>query len=227
MILSRWRREVIWPSGLVDNISEIATGTVGRKTELHRSKSKRSFLAPIKSLVLALLLVTMPAVWAETSSSGAPNVGEAHQQSIDRAWKQAVEGKNPSSSCAGIKGRAMGSTDAAAFRALYACNVDIPARYYETYLDQVEAGEKTCQDFMVEMMTQLPAMTMSTDAMQGVIDSMAASGDNEAAVTEALGEAAEEAMTEEGLEDPKRIIKNRLDGRTRELCPGFADVILR
>ena len=67
---------------------------------------------------------------------------------------------------------------------------------------------------------------MSADAMQGVIDSMAASGDTEAAVTDALGEAADEAMTEEGLEDPKRLIKNRLDERTRELCPDFARVIL-
>ena len=121
----------------------------------------------------------------------------------------------------------MSSTDAAALRALFACNVDIPARYFETYLDQVEAGEKACQDFMVEMMTQLPAMTMSTEAMQGVIDSMAASGDTEAALTEALGSVAEEAMTEEGLQDPNRVIKNRLDSRTRELCPDSADVILR
>jgi hypothetical protein len=34
-------------------------------------------------------------------------------------------------------------------------------------------------------------------------------------------------MTETGLEDPKRIVKSRLEGRTRELCPQLADVILR
>lgn len=177
--------------------------------------------------LLVLTLAALPAAWTRASASGAPDVGDPYQTSIDRAWQESVDGKNPSSSCAGIKGRTMGSTDAAALRALFACNVDIPARYFETYLDQVEAGEKACQDFMVEMMTQLPAMTMSTDAMQGVIDSMAASGDTEAALTEALGSVAEEAMTEEGLQDPKRVIKNRLDSRTRELCPDFADVILR
>jgi hypothetical protein len=174
-----------------------------------------------------LTLTVLPTVRAEASTSGSPDVGDPYQASIDRAWQEAVDGENPSSSCAALKGRTMGATDPVAFRALFACNVDIPARYFETYLDQVEEGDKTCQNFMMEMMTQLPAMTMSTDSLQKMADSMAESGDPEASVTGALGSVAEEAMTEDGLEDPKRLIKNRLDKRTRDLCPQFAAVILR
>lgn len=131
-----------------------------------------------KTLLRALLVLTLaalPAAWTKASASGTPDVGDPYQTNIERAWQESVDGRNPSSSCAGIKGRTMASTD----------------------------------------------------AMQGVIDSMAASGDTEAALTEALGSIAEEAMTEEGLQDPKRVIENRLDSRTRELCPDFADVILR
>lgn len=58
-------------------------------------------------------------------------------------------------------------------------------------------------------------------------DSVAASGENPSAVTEALGSAAEDVMTETGLEDPRRLVKNRLAERTREVCPAEADGILR
>ena len=79
---------------------------------------------------------------------------------------------------------------------------------------------------MVEVMTKLGAMTMSTDALEQMAEAMDESGDAEAAVTGALGSAAEEAVTEDGLEDPKRLVKDRIDERTRELCPQFANVIL-
>lgn len=174
-----------------------------------------------------LALAVMPSGWARASSTGAPEVGDLYQKSIDRAWEKAVEGSDPSGTCAGVKGRAMNAEETESFRALFACNVDIPVRYFETYLDQVEAGEKTCQNYMVEMMTKLPALTMSTDALQEMADSVAATGDSEGAVSSALGPAAEEAMTEDGLEDPKRLVKNRLEERTRELCPEFANVILQ
>lgn len=177
--------------------------------------------------LLALLLTALPSVGADASESDAPEVGDLYQKSIDRAWQEAAEGKNPSSTCAAVKGRTMGSTDPSAFRALFACNVDIPTRYFETYLDQVEAGKKTCRDFMMEFMTKLSALTMSTDSLQQMADSMASSGDADSAVTEALGSVAEEAMNDTGFEDPKRLIKNRLSERTREVCPEIASVVLR
>lgn len=175
---------------------------------------------------ISLALAAQFLGWAPASASDAPDVGDVYQERIDRAWQEAVEGANPSGTCAGVKGRAMNATDSQALRALFACNVDIPVRYFDTYLDQVEAGEATCQSYMIKVVTKLPALTMSTDSLQQMADSVSASGDSEAAVSSALGPAAEEAMTENGLEDPKRLVKNRLDVRTRELCPQFADVIL-
>jgi len=35
--------------------------------------------------------------------------------------------------------------------------LEIPVRYYDAYLDQVESGKKTCMDYMVEMATKLTA----------------------------------------------------------------------
>jgi hypothetical protein len=136
-------------------------------------------------------VVLLPSGGVAASANDAPEVGDPYQQSIDRAWQEAVEGSDPSGTCAGVKGRTMNSTDVQAFRALFACNFDIPVRYFETYLDQVEAGKKPCQSYMVEVLTKLPAMTMSADALQEMADSLAASGDAEAAVTEALGSASE------------------------------------
>jgi len=114
-----------------------------------------------------------------------------------------------------------------AFRALFVCNVDVPVRYFETYLELVESGEKTCYKFLREITTQLPAMTTSTESLQKMADSVAASGENPSAVTEALGSATDDVMTETGLEDPKRLVKNRLAERTHEVCPTEAEGILR
>ncbi len=182
--------------------------------------------AAIRAAMSSLALLLLPGHTILAADAEAPEVGDAYQSSIDRAWQKAVEGRDPSGTCAGVKGRTMNAQDAEAFQALFACNVDIPVRYFETYLDEVEAGAKDCQGFMVEVMTKLPAMTMSTDALNAMAESVAESGDAETAVSEALGPAAAEAMTETGLEDPKRLIKDRIDPRTRELCPQFADVIL-
>ena len=167
------------------------------------------------------------AALAQPPAPGAPQVGETYQKSIDRAWEKAVEGRNPMTSCAMLKGKVMGATSPEAFQALFVCNVDIPVRYFGTYLDQVEAGEKTCYNFLREISTQLSAMTASTDSLQKMADSMSADGENPEAVTNALGDAAQEAMTETGLEDPKRLVKNRLAERIRALCPNEAEGILR
>lgn len=189
---------------------------------------KSSYLRTLPVLAAILIAMSLGATAsAESSSSGAPEVGDPYQKSIDRAWQEAVDGKNPSAACAGLKGRVMGTKDTTAFRALFACNVDIPVRYFETYLDRVETGDHTCMDFMTHFITQISAMTMSTDSLQKMADSLAATGDAESAVQDALGSAADEAMTETGLEDPKRLIKKRLTERTQAVCPDIAGVVLR
>lgn len=162
---------------------------------------------------------------------GAPQVGEDYQETIDKAWGLAVAGEKPTNTCAAVKGRVIGKKDRseAALRALLACNVEIPVRYFETYLDKVEAGEKTCINYMMEMTTQLPAMTMSTDTIWEMLESMEASGDEEAqaVATEALTDVAMDATADKDANDPKRIVKNRLTDRTQAICPEIASVVLR
>jgi len=181
------------------------------------------------ALIVPTLIVSVSA--GESTPVDGPQVGERYQETIDRAWEKAIAGEVPTYACAGLKGRTMSEKEpsAAALRALLACNVDIPVRYFETYLDQVEAGEKTCMNFMTEMMTQLPAMTMSTDALWEMLESMEGSGDEEtqAAAAEAITATAMDATADKGANDPKRIIKKRLTDRVNEVCPDVAGVVLR
>lgn len=180
----------------------------------------------------ALTLWHGPAAILAQSPPGAPQVGDGdYQETVDKAWELAVTGDKPSNTCAAVKGRVIGKKDRseAALRALLACNVEIPVRYFETYLDKVEAGEKTCINYMMEMTTQLPAMTMSTDTIWEILESMGASGDEEvqAVATEALTDVAMDATADKDANDPKRIVKNRLTDRTQAICPEIASVVLR
>ncbi|HEX2251803.1 MAG TPA: hypothetical protein VHQ65_00885 [Thermoanaerobaculia bacterium] len=165
---------------------------------------------------------------SDAAVAGAPVVSERYQRSINRGWQEAVAGESPAYACAGLKGRVMGTgetADAEALEALFACNVLLPVRYFETYLEQVEAGEKTCVDLVREMATQLSAMTLSVESIQGMADAMADSP--EAGAAETLVAVLDGATLEQGLTDPERLIKDRLEDRVRAVCPDLADVILR
>lgn len=160
--------------------------------------------------------------------AGAPRVSERYQRSIDRGWEKAVAGENPAYACAGLKGRVMGTEETAepeALEALFACNVLLPVRYFETHLERVEAGEKSCSDFRMDMSIKLPAMTLSVDSIQGMADAMEEGG--EAAAADSLAAAVDDATMEQGLTDPERLIKDRLEESVRRICPDRADSILR
>lgn len=162
------------------------------------------------------------------SVAGAPRVSERYQSSIDRGWEKAVAGDNPAYACAGLKGQVMGTGETAdpeALEALFACNVLIPVRYFETYLERVDAGEKSCSDLSMEMTTKLPAMTLSVDSIQGMVDAMDEGGEKAAA--ESVAGAVDDATMEQGLTDPERLIKDRLEEPVRRLCPDMAGGILR
>lgn len=160
--------------------------------------------------------------------SGAPAVGERYQQTIDRAWENALAGETPAYACAGLKGRLMGAEDPAADggrEALFACNVLAPARYFETLLDRVDSGEGTCQEVMTAFMTQLSAMTLSIESIQGMVDAM--ERDPQGGAVAALRLAVDEATMEKGLADPRALIKERLAGRVGATCPDLAPLMLR
>jgi hypothetical protein len=159
-------------------------------------------------------------------AAGAPEVEPPYQEAINGAWAEALGGEKPTNSCAAIKGRAIGSGDSeGARRALYACTIDIPARYFQTVLAQVESGEKDCQSFMMEVMIQLPAMTMDLSGFERLLDQAAVS-DEEAAGAAAGLVASAFGGTREGSRDPQKLIKERIATRTEEVCPDIA-VVLR
>jgi hypothetical protein len=190
--------------------------------------TSQSLTHPI-SRVFALILLIVFAVSASASDerSSPPEVGDAYQETIDTAWEKAAAGNDPSMTCAALKGRIAGTRDQDAFPALFACNVDIPARYFHTYLDTVAAGEKTCVGLMREVMTKLSAMTMSADVIVEMAEKIEQGDDSESAMAGALRGAAGDAINDDGLKDPKRLVKDRIAERTRKLCPDFADTILR
>ena len=161
-----------------------------------------------------------------TTATDAPRVEEAYQERIDEAWREVVAGENPAATCAGVKGRATAAPAGSATRALEACNVDIPARYFLAYVDRVEAGEQTCMSLMTEVMTKLPAMTMS---MEGFRDLARQEGhmDESDAATAGAAMMAGAAASGSGANDPRRIVKERLRDRVTEVCPAEAGVILR
>ena len=110
--------------------------------------------------------------------------------------------------------------------ALLICGLEIPVRYYDAYLDQVESGQKTCMDYMVEMATKLTALTISTNVLKAAAENLP-TDDAEAAASALLQDTIRQTQGDSTSTDPKRIIKDRLAKRTRQLCPDFADVILR
>lgn len=163
-----------------------------------------------------------------TRASGAPEVEERYQERIDEAWRKAVAGENPATTCAAVKGRATASEAGSASRAVEACNIDIPVRYFLTYVERVEAGQRTCMNLMTEVTTRLPAMTISTEPFR----ELARRGEEgEMSEAEAAGAAtailAGEAAAGGGANDPQRIVKDRLRDRVTAVCPNEAGLILR
>jgi hypothetical protein len=165
---------------------------------------------------------------AEGAVAGAPQVSETYQSTINRGWEEAAAGETPAYACAGLKGRLVGTgktADPAALEALYACNVLLPVRYFETLLEGVEAGDKTCHDFMMAMTTQLSAMTISVDSIEGMADALDETP--EAAAAGTVAAALDEGALEQGLTDPKRAVKDRLREPVEKTCPNLASVVLR
>jgi hypothetical protein len=175
---------------------------------------------------LALLLGCSVAMAASEPPSDPPQVGQDYQDTINAAWDKAVTGDNPAMSCAALKGRVAGSGDTKAFKALFACNVEIPARYFHSYLDSVAAGEKSCMGFMREVMTKLSAMTISADVVMEMAETLEQAGDGEEAVASALGKTAGDALADSGMRQPKQLVKDRISSRTRQLCPDIANIVL-
>lgn len=163
---------------------------------------------------------------ASPRPAGAPEVEEQFQARVDEAWREATDGENPSSTCAAVKGRAAVAEPGSADRALVACNVDIPARYFLTFADRVEAGEKTCMDLLTEVRTRLPAMTISTKGFGDLARQQNADTSTAAAVGAGAAILAGEAAGGGGANDARQRVRDRLRDRVTAVCPGEAGIIL-
>lgn len=104
---------------------------------------------------------------AQPLATEAPDVGSAEfQGAIDKAWEEAKEGKSSHKACTRIKGSVHGRIRYSkeegvlekATRAIQVCEHEIPVRYFETYLDQVVAGEHACMDFMSQFHIEMGAI---------------------------------------------------------------------
>ena len=132
-----------------------------------------------------------------------PEVGEPFKQDVDEAWDLAAKGEDPTNTCAAVKGQVQGTTKyghpspevlEAARRALDACNLAIPVRYFHTMLDKVRAGELDCQAYFAQRTRALGAMTIS------------------------LGD----AETAEGEMTPEQALRAALRQPEEEACPDVA-----
>lgn len=156
----------------------------------------------------AIIAITLLLFSLAAAADDPPEVGKTYQKNIDKAWRQAAAGKSPTDACSAIKGKVRGllgrSHDeevmAEARPALDVCNVTLPAYYLDNYLTAIEGGDKkkTCVNLMVEMKTQLTAMTIDL----GLRDP-------------------------ESDVDPKRAIKELIRERVEAVCPEVAVVVLR
>jgi hypothetical protein len=156
-------------------------------------------------LLVVVAVVGLP-VLAQTPADKAPDVGAEFQEAIDGAWQDAVEGTSSFKACAALKGslhgriRSQGDTELAAraAKAIHACEVDVPARYFQTYLDAVVAGEHTCMDFMSHVETEMGGIRTRPTSLEDMEP-----------------------------QEPKPLILKVLAERIRKDCPAVAPFMLR
>lgn len=147
----------------------------------------------------------LPAL-AQTPADEAPDVGAEFQETIDRAWSEAADGTSSYGVCAGLKGslhgriRYQGDTELAAraVPAVHACEVDVPVRYFQAYLDAVAAGEHSCTDFMSHVETEMGGIGTRPTSLEGMEP-----------------------------EEPKPLILKALADRIEAECPSVAPFMLR
>lgn len=156
-------------------------------------------------MLVAMAVVGVPLL-AQTLADKAPDVGAEFQEAIDSAWQDAVAGTSSYKACAALKGslhgriRYQGDTELTtrAAKAIQACEVDVPVRYFQTYLDAVVAGEHTCMDFMSHVETEMGGVHTRPTTLEGMEP-----------------------------QDPRPLVLKALAERIRKDCPAVAPFMLR
>lgn len=157
-------------------------------------------------MILVLSALAGLPILAQNATDMAPDVGAEFQTAIDDAWREAADGTSSFKACAALKGslhgriRSQGDTGlpARAAKAMQACEVDVPVRYFQTYLDAVVAGEHTCRDFMTHLQTQMGGITTRPTTLEGMEP-----------------------------REPRPLVLTALAERIRKDCPAVAPFMLR
>lgn len=148
-----------------------------------------------------------------------PQVEQAQQSRLDEAWQWALAGQDPTAICSVVKSQAlMGNPPE---RALIACNVDVPVRFFQTQLQMVQRGETSCDAVVALMQGQLPAMTMSLERLGELVRSGAAPTDGGASAR------AIATLSPEASGDSRQIVKERLYDSIVAICPGQAAAMMQ
>jgi len=157
-------------------------------------------------MILVMSAVAGLPILAQNPADKAPDVGAEFQDAIDDAWREAADGTSSFKACAALKGsvhgrvRSQGDTElpARAAKALRACEVEVPVRYFQTYLDAVAVGEHTCMDFMTHVQTQMGGITTRPTTLEDMEP-----------------------------REPRPLVLTALAERIRKDCPAVAPFMLR
>lgn len=166
------------------------------------------------ALAFSLSLLGGCSVSSTDSAAAAQTTSKTSNTALASAWSKAKAGESPATDCARVKGSLINDDSAAAGVAVAQCNFDIPVAYFNTLLDGVDAGDRTCNQFMTTMATQLSALTMSVGGLKRALDNNGA-GSADSAATAALSG----ALTGGSAASAKDKVKAALSRRAIAACP--------
>lgn len=171
-----------------------------------------------RHIAIALLLSLLSACTTSSSDDAATAKTESTtaNSELDNAWAKAKAGENPAMACAKVKGSLIIDESDAARKAVAQCNYDIPVKYFNVLLDQVDAGSMACNKFMTSMATQLNSLTMSVGGLKRAVQ---AQGSNSANADAGAIDALSTAATSNDTLSASDKVKSALAPRAVAACP--------
>ncbi len=167
------------------------------------------------TILPVLALALLGACSSSSGDAAAKTESKPANSALEKAWSKARAGENPANACAVVKGSLLTDESEAARKATDQCNYDIPVKYFNVLLDQVDAGSLTCSQFMVRMSTQLRSMTMS---MGGLKQAARKSANGEDSTESATGTITS-AVTSDNTQSAREKVKAALSERATTVCP--------
>lgn len=168
------------------------------------------------TIALAFSLSMLAACTTSSSDTTAATqtASKTSNSALANAWSKAKAGENPSTECAKVKGSLINDDSNAAGTAVAQCNFDIPVSYFNTLLDEVDAGKLSCVKFMTTMSTQLSALTMSVGGLKRAVQTHS-TGSAEGTAAGAVND----ALTGDASVNAKDKVKAALSRRAIATCP--------